>query len=101
MRRALPLILGVLTATAIGCTPTTEPAKEAAAPPAPEAPTPANNASGVNVMPSAAGGMAPVTGAENLQGGGGYGVGSAAKDKARSMGGVGGSSLDQLPLGDQ
>lgn len=45
---------------------------------------------GVQVTPSAAGGLAPVTGTESLQGGG-SGVGQAAKDMARDVAGSAGS----------
>lgn len=52
---------------------------------------------GVQIQGGAAGagGLAPVTGTENLQGGGG-GVGQAAKDQARRVSGSAGSSIDQM-----
>lgn len=49
----------------------------------------------VGVMPSAAGGMAPVQNPEALQGAGGGGVQQAAKDRARNVGGA--TSADQMP----
>ena len=46
-----------------------------------------------------AGGMAPVSGSESLQGSG-SGVGQAAKDKAKSVAGSAPSSLNQAPTSD-
>ena len=54
------------------------------------------NQGGVQVHGGGAGMAAPVTGTENLQGGGG-GVNQAAKDRARQAAGQTGSSLGQLP----
>lgn len=103
MTRVL-FVLTILSAClAIGCTPSpgADKAGESAANPTPAGNAPAGDSNGVQVMPSAAGGMAPVTGAQNIQGDGGFGVGSAAKDMARNKAAGGGSSLDQLPVGDE
>ena len=67
---------------AFGCAPK---ADETAAP---ETPT-ASNEGGVAPMASgAAGGMTPVSGAESVDGAGGGGVGSAAKEMARRAAGT-------------
>jgi hypothetical protein len=48
-----------------------------------------------------AGGVTPVTGAENVQGGGGFGAGAAAKGMAnRAAGQAQGGSLNQLDAGE-
>lgn len=89
------LIAGLLLA---GCEPTT--GQEAAVPaegatanqPVPET----GGSSSVQIHTGGAGGIAPVTGTENLGGGGG-GVNQAAKNSARNAADrAGGSSLDQL-----
>lgn len=49
---------------------------------------------GVGFVGSGAGGLAPVTGTENLQGGSGGGVGQAAREQAQRVGGTAPSSLD-------
>lgn len=51
----------------------------------------------VGVVSPGAGGVAPVTNPQSVQGAGGGGVGSAAKDLAkRKAGGTAATSLDQL-----
>lgn len=59
---------------------------------------PTGDGSGIAIHGAGAGGMAPVTGTENLQGsgGGGGGVGQAAKSAAKNAASSG-SSLDQMP----
>ena len=81
--KTLPLLaLGLL---AFGCAPKTEDATSNT-----PAPTPtAANEGGVAPMASgAAGGMTPVSGAESVDGAGGGGVGSAAKEMARRAAGT-------------
>ncbi len=64
-------------------------------------PTPEGGTTGSVQIHTTGGGMAPVTGTESLQGGGG-GVNQAAKDSARKAAvNAGGSSLDQLNSGDE
>ena len=60
---------------------------------------PTGDSSGINIHGAGAGGIAPVTGAENIQGsGGGGGVGQAAKSAAQNAAGSASSgSLDQMP----
>lgn len=100
-------------AVLVGCS-SEEPAEDAAgdvantpntaqanpgAPPAaqPQGNTGGGGNSGVQIHTGGAGGIAPVTGTESLQGGGGGGVHQAAKDSARKAADkAGGSSLDQL-----
>ena len=77
-----------------GCSQPTTPAETK---PAAQNTTPNNappeSGGGAQIHGAGAGSVAPVTGTENLQGGGG-GVNQSAKERAKSVGG--GSSLDQL-----
>lgn len=82
------LLVSVFLAACSEPTPET-PAENATSTQAPPA-TPGGNSS-VQIQTGGAGGAAPVTGTENLQGGGGYGVGQAAKDQARAAAGSAGS----------
>lgn len=50
---------------------------------------------GVTPMTTGAGAITPVTGNESLQGSGGYGVGQAAKDRAKAVGQTAPSSISQ------
>lgn len=86
--------LAAVALLALGCSQPTTPTQEPAAQNTTPNNAPPESGGGVQIHGAGAGSVAPVTGTENLQGGGG-GVNQAAKDKARSVGG--GSSLDQLP----
>lgn len=93
----LTLCLLIALVAVLGCDPKPQ------AEPAPENPStgttaqsPDAGAGGVTPMGSmGAGGLTPVAGAESV-GGGGSGVGQAAKDKARNVAGSSPSSLNQL-----
>ena len=99
------LLFLALSLALVGCTPpaadesTTSPDSTSAAAPGAEtggAATSGDSSQGnVGVMPSAAGGLAPVQNPEALQGAGGGGVQQAAKDRARNVGGA--TSADQMP----
>lgn len=66
----------------------------------PESSAEAGGGGGVSIHGGGAGELAPVTGTESLQGGGG-GVGSAAKDAAKgAASSVGSGSLDQMGEGE-
>ena len=77
MRSLLPLVVALLL---VGCTP--KPADDATAV------SPANGGVAPMATTGAAGGMAPVTGAEEVGGGTGGGVGQAAKDMAHRAAGT-------------
>lgn len=98
--RLLLTVTGLIAAGVllVGCTAKEEPAPATTEPTAQVAPdaTRQGGQGGVQVHGAGAGIVAPVTGTENLQGGGG-GVNQAAKDRAKQAAGRSGSSLDQLP----
>ena len=54
----------------------------------PSAPTVSNEAGVAPMASGAAGGMTPVSGGESVEGAGGGGIGSAAKDMARRAAGT-------------
>ncbi|HRF60056.1 MAG TPA: hypothetical protein PLH94_09105 [Fimbriimonadaceae bacterium] len=64
----------------------------------PQAESKGSGSGGVAPTNPAAGGLSPVTGSESVTGSG-SGVGQAAKDKARQVGG--GTSADKMPADDQ
>jgi hypothetical protein len=90
MKKLIAMLAAGSVAAAIvgGC------AQEVAADATPTEETVANSDGITQITPSPTP-MAPVVGTESLQGGGGGGVGQAAKDRARGLGGAAPSSLSQ------
>lgn len=102
MNRAKLILLGCLVAAfAVGCSPAEAPTAEKA----PETPaeTPQSNTGGgggIQIHGPGGAGISPVTGTESLQGGG-SGVNSVAKDRAKAAAGAASSgSMGQMPSDD-
>lgn len=94
MRLVALALLVVSSCLIIGCSKEGEP--EATVDPAASGAADPANGSEIGIMTSGAGGMAPVTGTENIQGSGAV-PGQAAKDSARNAAAAAGSSsIDQL-----
>jgi hypothetical protein len=89
-------VLALVALLGCGTKPTTE-AKESPST-EPTAQTGGSEGSGVAPTNPAVGGISPVTGSDGVAGGG-SGVGQAAKDKAKQVGG--GTSADRMPSDDQ
>ena len=102
MKKWLPLLVGVL---AVGCAPKPDPVDPVSGPPAKPSAGAGTQAAGggggiAPIGSGAATGMTPVTGAENVGGGGMGGVSQAAKNQARNaaanagQGSLGGTTGD-------
>lgn len=93
------LFLGLIAVLVVGCQQATPPTKTNII--RNPMPAPKSQASDPGIMPSAAGGLAPVTNPEAVDGGGGGGTGFAAKDMARRAAANGGAPAGSEPTGEE
>lgn len=90
-------IAAVLTLAGCNAKPSDEAQDAPSANPTAQPETASGSGTGVNPTNPAVGGVSPVTGSEGVAGSG-SGVGQAAKDKAKQVGG--GSTVDRMPAAD-